>query len=497
MIFTLSRGALMAAFAAGLASSSALATPLFVNGIAIPGSTQDLSGDAGLSSRMGFFSDIYYDPNRNEWWALADRGPGGGTISYDTRVERFTINVNPTTGAISNFQVAQTVKFTDPKGLLTGSPTTLNGLAPNPRSVLGRAFDPEGFVVNPANGRFLVSDEYGPSLYEFNRDGTLNRVFQTPANLVPRNAGTGTPNFADDTGNNAGKRTNRGFEGLAVSPDGKRAYAMLQSAMLDEGGGNGVYNRIVAFDTATGQAIAQYAYKMDGSSQGRGISAIVALNDREFLVLERNNRGVGVDSELTPANKKVFKIDITGATDVSNLDLTDDGTTLKPGITLVTKVATPFLDLAPNTLSALGNLPPEKLEGLAIGPKLADGTYMILTGTDNDFSVTQDAGTGTQFDELFNPSTIARIRCPIGFADATSDGDCAVVAANGSLGAPYFGSLSGFDLLPGTLYAYKSDAADLVAYQVPVPEPASWAMFGMGLAATLGWARRRRNIGAG
>jgi len=44
-----------------------------------------------------------------------------------------------------------------------------------------------------------------------------------------------------------GKRTNRGFEGLAISPDGAYLYAMLQSAMLDEGG------------TASGTAVAQYA----------------------------------------------------------------------------------------------------------------------------------------------------------------------------------------------------------------------------------------------
>jgi hypothetical protein len=92
---------------------------------------------------------------------------------------------------------------------------------------------------------------------------------------------------------------------------------MLQSSMVNEGGGNGVFNRIVKFDTATGGAVAQYAYKMEGSSQGRGVSALVAINDHEFLVLERNNRGIGTASELTPPNKKVFRIDISGADDVS------------------------------------------------------------------------------------------------------------------------------------------------------------------------------------
>ena len=87
--------------------------------------------------------------------------------------------------------------------------------------------------------------------------------------------------------------------------------------MVNEGGGNGFCNRIVKFDTATGTAVAQFAYRMEAASQGRGISALVAVNANEFLVLERNNRGIGVGAEATPPNKKVFRISLAGATDVS------------------------------------------------------------------------------------------------------------------------------------------------------------------------------------
>ena len=148
-----------------LMSGSALAAPTFINGLTIPGDAIDVSGDSGLGARLGFFSDLYFDPNRSEWWALADRGPGGGTLSYETRVERFNLDVNPVTGAISNFQVVQTVKFSDPGNLLgAGAGAKLNGIAPSPTNLLRNAFDPEGLVVNPKTGRFIVSDEYGPSV---------------------------------------------------------------------------------------------------------------------------------------------------------------------------------------------------------------------------------------------------------------------------------------------------------------------------------------------
>jgi hypothetical protein len=87
-----------------LFASAAQAAPSFVNGLALDGSMLDQSGGTTVNNgRVGYFSDIYYDTNRNEWWGLSDRGPGGGTLSYDTRVQRFTLDINQSTGAISNF----------------------------------------------------------------------------------------------------------------------------------------------------------------------------------------------------------------------------------------------------------------------------------------------------------------------------------------------------------------------------------------------------------
>ena len=102
----------------------------------------------------------------------------------------------------------------------------------------------------PKTGNLLVSDEYGPSVREFTRSGELVRTHTTPANLIPRNAGTGTPNFCRRHRQHRRQAHQPGFEGLAVSPDGNYAYAVLQSAMLDEGGGSGSINRIVKFDTS-------------------------------------------------------------------------------------------------------------------------------------------------------------------------------------------------------------------------------------------------------
>jgi hypothetical protein len=468
---------LMAAAALALATSAraqSVGAVQFVNGIAIAGDTPDLSAGSTFDRRVGFFSDLYYDALRGDYWGLSDRGPGGGVLPYDTRAQRFRIDVDPVTGAIGNFQVLETIAFRD--GALP-----LNGLAPDPTNVLGVAFDPEGFVVHPTTGRFFVSDEYGPSLIEFDRSGHLVRRFEIPANILPRNAGSGAPNHASDAGNDAGKRTNRGFEGLAVTADGRFVYATLQSAMLDEGGGDGVYVRIVKYDTQTGLAVGQYLYRMEGSSQGRGLSALVALGDDRLLALERNNRGVGVGADFATANKSVYEIDLTGATDVSALSVLP-GNTLPGGVTPVTKIAK-VMDLDANTLAALGNKSPEKWEGLAIGPQLAGGEYLILAGTDNDYSVTQN-GTGTQFDVYFRFSDAdpyaSSIQCPLGQTTG-----CVFTAG----GAP--ATVTGdYALLPGVLHAYTANIAGYLAPFV-TPEPATVALTGLGLLA-LGASGARR-----
>ena len=431
-------------------ANSIQAAPTFVNGLVIPGDTSDSFGTGANVGRVGFFSDIYYDRNRNEWWGLSDRGPGGGSLDYDVRVQRFTLDIDNVTGAISNFQIVDTLKF-NKAGL------AFNGLAPNPTNILGNALDPEGIVVNPRNGNLLVSDEYGPSLYEFDRTGALVKTYATPVNLIPRNAGTDVANYAGDAGNTAGKRTNRGFEGLAISPNGQFAYAMLQSAMLDEGGSNGKVNRIVKFNTVTGKAVAQYAYQMEAAGQGRGISALVALNYHQFLVLERNNRGIGVGATLSPVDKNVYKIDLDGATDVTHIDLDDADAVY----TKVSKSSEQILDLDANTLAEFGNKSPEKWEGLAIGPQLDDGSYLLLAGTDNDYSVTQNTD-GDQFDVYFRFSAadpyVSSIQCPL---DTTSG--CFLTSNNATSAT----LTEDHKLVPGILHAYKMSANDLSKYIAP------------------------------
>lgn len=465
-----------------LLSASPAGAVSFVSQYAVAGGASDLSGltGAGNSRLGGFGSDLIYDAGSGLFTGMSDRGPGGGVLPYAPRTQTFSLDINRTTGTINGFQLQATTLFQQANG------NTYNGLNPQllngSSATLGGSLDPEGLARLP-NGNLLVSDEYGPSVIEFTRGGQFVRAFTTPDNLIPRNAG-GTTNYVDGRPTiTTGRQDNRGFEGLTVSPDGTTAYAILQDPLVNEGrngsAADGRYSRnvrIVAFDVATGRSTAQYIYQLEAvadindridgtandfaaNAQGRsiGVSAIQALSTGTLLVLERDNRGLGVD-DPTAANpvgsKRLYRIDLAGATNVAGVSLaaTND---LPAGVSPVTKTASPFLDIAAALRSA--GLPvPEKIEGFAFGPRLADGSYTLILATDNDFSVTQN-GAGTQFDV-----------CTSGAGGTNSQ-----VA----LGA---GCPAGTALISNYLYSFRVTDAEYRQLVGSVPEPATWAMMILG-----------------
>jgi len=142
------------------------------------------------------------------------------------------------------------------------------------------------------------------------------------ANLRP----TGAAEIADNT---TGRTANKGMEGLAITPDGKTLVGIVQASLIQdaaEGDAASKVLRIVTIDIETGKATHEYAYLL---TTGSGVSEIVALNQHEFLVDERDGKGLGDGSKAKV--KQIFKIDLTDAVDVTEMD----------GTSAAAKIATP------------------------------------------------------------------------------------------------------------------------------------------------------------
>ncbi len=484
------RHILLAAIAAAALAVPASAAITFAGKIDVAGNATDLAtlGNGPNLNRLSFGSDLIYNPGNNTFYGISDRGPGGGTIDWAPRVEAFKVDV-AANGAISNFQLTQTTVFKQANGQVFSG--LLPSLLPGGAGVLGNALDSEG-IVRLKNGHFLVSDEYGPSIYETKADGTFIRAFTQPANVLPKVGGN--PDFANAV--NTGRQDNRGYEGLTINADGTKAWAILQDPLQEDGTGTNPGRRspnlrIVEFDMATGQPTAQYAYQLESlasinaripgtaedfgaTAQGRniGASSITWIGGTSFLVIERDNRGQGPDNLLagplaTVGSKRIYLIDIAGATDVSAISFAGSNA-LPGGVTPVSK--TLFLDVQA-ALVAAGEIIPEKFEGLAIGPRLAGGGFAIMLATDNDFSVTQN-GSFVQFDVCTGGGTTTQIT----LGDACPDGQA---------------------LVPSRLYSFAVTGADAALFDaslVAVPEPASWAMLIAGFGLTGAALRRRRAV---
>ena len=177
------------------------------------------------------------------------------------------------------------------------------------------------------------------------------------------------------------------MEGLAISPDGSKLYGIMQNALIQDGALNssnqrrGFHNRILEIDLATGHT-REFVYVL--SDRSNGVNELLAINDREFLVLERDG-----NAGAAAAFKRLFKIDLTGATDVSGVASLPQTGPLPAGITPVSKA--PFLDLLDPAFGLAGAGFPEKIEGLAFGPDLPDGRHLLLVTSDNDFFANQDS----------------------------------------------------------------------------------------------------------
>ncbi|MEI6001887.1 esterase-like activity of phytase family protein [Paraburkholderia bengalensis] len=245
-------------------------------------------------------------------------------------------------------------------------------------------FDPESIRVANDGASVFISDEYGPYVYRFDRkSGRRIATYALPdAFAVSALSPVGNDEISMNT---SGRVANKGMEGLAISPDGTTLFGAMQSPLIQDGGTNGQFTRIVKIDIRTGRT-AQFAYPLTNigtpsKPKWPTISDVLAVNDHELLVDERDGKGLGDDS--TAVFKQIFRIDLTGAQDVSHASG-------QSGLQPYAVQKTLFLNVV-DALTGAGysaNDIPAKIEGIAFGPDvIVRGVkkHTLFVANDNDF----------------------------------------------------------------------------------------------------------------
>ncbi len=391
----LRRTLLAVAVAGALHIDTAAAAVTLLGTGAIPGTATDQSGLTGLledgitlkNQIGGFGSAFTYTGHGLSFLAAPDRGPADGATSYVDRIYRIDIGVRQiapygTNAFQFNPAVTQTLLLSNEAGQpLTGSNAAFDASG----STDSLRFDPEGIRVDACGTSAYVSDEYGPYLYSFDlASGQRTGSVKLPTKLLIDAASS---NPTSELSNNAfGRQANRGMEGLAISPDGTKLYGLMQNALIQDGGLSptnarvSTNARLVEITLATG-ALREFYYPLD--AVGYGLNEILAINDHQFLVIERDGRA-GAAAQF----KRIFKIDINGASDIRNIKSLP-ATEIPAGVVPVTK--TPFIDLLSPAFGLAGAGFPEKIEGLAFGPTLPTGQRTLLVTSDNDFFASQNS----------------------------------------------------------------------------------------------------------
>lgn len=254
------------------------------------------------------FSATIPAPNGN-FYALSDNGFGARANSGDYNLAFYELAVDFETGTV---EVIGSVQLRDPNNL-AGFPIVNEDT--DERFLTGADFDTESFRIAP-DGTFWIGEEFGPYLLHFSADGELLAApFPTPYPDVLADAARGldfvqspqNPAFvdlADDAARRAAANLggSRGFEGMAISPDGTTLYTMLEGGLLDDATPGRLL--IQPFDIASMSYTGEFFF-YPLSIPTNAIGELTAINDTQFLVIERDNNQ-GVNS----AFKRVFLIDL-------------------------------------------------------------------------------------------------------------------------------------------------------------------------------------------
>ena len=378
-------------------------------------------------NRLGGIGSGFAYAGGTTFLALPDRGPNANsynglvddTVSYIDRFHTLNLSLDPSDpGSTLPFTLTPTLRDTtllsSPVPLVYGTGsglgTQIDGVTPlgsgapalnavnHTHYFTGRSdnfeasrpstnpnnarLDPEAIRVSRDGQSVYISDEYGPYVHQFDRaTGKRIKSFKLPDNLAITTLSSQKSVEIDN--NSVGRVTNKGMEGLAITPDGKMLVGIMQ-ANLEQDKKKSL--RIVTIDTRNG-ATHEYAYKL---TDGSGVSEIVAVNDHQFLVDERDGNGMAdtplmTDTASAAVVKKLFLIDLNGATELTDAD--------KGDLSAKAVAKTEFLDIV-SKLTSLGIDPlfiPSKIEGVAFGQDMViNGAtkHTLFVANDNDFLAT-------------------------------------------------------------------------------------------------------------
>ncbi|EJZ12051.1 esterase-like activity of phytase family protein [Mycolicibacterium vaccae] len=313
---------------------------------------------------VGGLSGISYDAERDVYYVISDDRSAHGPARF------YTVDIDFTADGIA-------AQLRDSTALLDRTGAPFAALQPDATPPVIPP-DPEGIAYDTRRQQIYWSSEGARDLDDPTRAllldpwvrlATLDGAFRAQLPLPPI--------FTMSAGE-SGPRENVTLEGLTLTPSGRYLFAGMEGPGHHDGPlpteQNGALARVIRFDPESGTPSAQYAYPLDPVSAGpggdNGLSDLVALDDENFLVIERGYADHSV--------ARIYRASTSGAEDVSNRpSLTGPAPRTMTKELLVDLVRVPQIRRLDN------------IEGITLGPTLPDGRPTVVLVTDDNFSEKQ------------------------------------------------------------------------------------------------------------
>lgn len=235
-----------------------------------PGSVQPIGG----------FSALLDAPGRDTFWAMPDNGFGSkaNSRSFLLRVYRVRAGFETRSGGDGTVRVLDSITLRDPDNHV---PFAIVNQTTRERLLTGGDFDPESMRID-SRGDLWFGEEFGPFLLHTDASG---KVLEAPIPLPD----VKSPDYPADApapvegAANLGR--SNGFEGMAISEDGRTLYPVLEGAVAgDDPHVRRVYEFAIDRGEYTGR---EREYRVWDPSFL--VSDFTALDEHSVVALERDN----------------------------------------------------------------------------------------------------------------------------------------------------------------------------------------------------------------
>jgi hypothetical protein len=227
----------------------------------------------GSRQPVGGFSALLKAPGRDGYLAMPDNGFGTKANSRSFLLRVYA--VEPDRGDV---RIHGAINLRDPDHKV---PFELVNEGTPERYLTGGDFDVESFRID-RRGTLWFGEEFGPFLLHTDATG---KVLEKPIPLP----GVRSPDYPADYPPSApapNLASSNGFEGMAISPDGRMLYPALEGPLAEDA--DKTIRRVYTFDIEKRRYVGGYReYRVADPSYL--VSDLTALDSRRFVSLERDN----------------------------------------------------------------------------------------------------------------------------------------------------------------------------------------------------------------